>query len=238
LPCGTALASTWNMTLLEELATFQGAELTEKDSHVLLAPGMNIMRDPLCGRNFEYFSEDPILTGFAATAMVKGLQIHGHSACPKHFACNNQEKYRNINDSRVSERALREIYLKGFEICIKEAKPKHLMTSYNKINGVWGHYHYELCQTILRGEWHYEGTVMTDWWMQPAQDPNFALLTNDAYRVRAGVDVLMPGGQTYFSTEGDGSLLESYEQNGITLAEMQQTALTVLKFVLDVKKAT
>jgi len=236
LPCGTALASTWNLELLEALATFQGAELTQKGSHVLLAPGMNIMRDPLCGRNFEYFSEDPILTGLAATAMINGLQKHGHSACPKHYACNNQEKFRSKNDSRVSERALREIYLKGFEICVKEANPKNIMTSYNKINGVWGHYHYELCQIILREEWGYQGNIVTDWWMQPCQDPDFELLTNDAYRVRAGVDVLMPGGKTHFATEGDGSLLASYEKGGITLAEIQRTAMTVLKFVLDVKK--
>jgi len=235
LPCGTALASTWNLPLLEQLATFQGSELTEKGSHVLLAPGMNIMRDPLCGRNFEYFSEDPLLTGKTATAIVKGLQIHGHSACPKHFACNNQEKFRTINDSRVSERALREIYLKGFEICIKASKPKNIMTAYNKINGVWGHYHYELCMTILRNEWGYDGNIITDWWMKPHQDPDFALLTNDAYRVRAGVDVLMPGGKAHFSPEGDGSLLESYNKGGITLAEIQQVALTVLKFILQVK---
>lgn len=236
LPCGTALASTWNMPLLLSLATFQGAELTEKGSHILLAPGMNIMRDPLCGRNFEYFSEDPILTGYAATAMIQGLQTHGNSACPKHYACNNQEKFRNTNDSRLSERALREIYLKGFEICIKAANPKNLMTSYNKINGVWGHYHYELCMTILRDEWNYEGNVITDWWMQSCQDPNFELLTNDAYRVRAGVDVLMPGGKHFGATEGDGTLLDSYEKGGITLAEIQRTAMTVLNFVLDVTK--
>jgi len=235
LPCGTALASTWNTPLLKELATFQGEELTEKGSHVLLAPGMNIMRDPLCGRNFEYFSEDPVLTGWTATAIIKGLQTHGASACPKHFACNNQEKFRNTNDSRLSERALREIYLKGFEICIKEANPKNLMTSYNKINGVWGHYHYELCTTILREEWGYQGNVVTDWWMQGCQDPDFPLLTNDAYRVRAGVDVLMPGGKAFGATEGDGSLLSSYEAGGITLAEIQRTAINVLRFVADVK---
>jgi len=235
LPCGTALASSWNMALLEELAIHQGSELTLKGSHVLLAPGMNIMRDPLCGRNFEYFSEDPVLSGFSASAMVKGLQTHGHSACPKHFACNNQETYRNTNDSRVSERALREIYLKGFEICVKKARPKNIMTSYNKINGVWGHYHYELVQTILRGEWGYEGNIVTDWWMQPSVDPNFENVSNDAYRVRAGVDVLMPGGKSFVNPNGDGSLVKSIEAGGLTLAEAQRTAKNVLEFVLDVK---
>jgi len=235
LPCGTALASTWNYELLVQLATFQGAELKEKGSNVLLAPGMNIMRDPLCGRNFEYFSEDPVLTGLAASAMIIGLQTHGHSACPKHYACNNQERFRSTNDSRLSERALREIYLKGFEICVKLAKPKNIMTSYNKINGVWGHYHYELCQTILRGEWGYEGNIMTDWWMKPSVDPDFPLLTNEAYRVRAGVDVLMPGGKTHFAPDGDGSLLESYNKGGITLAEIQQCAKKVLEFAMFIK---
>jgi len=126
--------------------------------------------------------------------------------------------------------------LKGFEICVKESNPKNLMTSYNKINGVWGHYHYELCMTVLRGEWGYQGNIVTDWWMQSCQDPDFELLTNDAYRVRAGVDVLMPGGKSFQATDGDGSLLTSYEKGGITLAEMQRTAKTVLNFVYDVKK--
>ena len=236
LPCGTALASTWNMPLLLQLATYQGEELFSKGSNVLLAPGMNIMRDPLCGRNFEYFSEDPVLNGKCAVAMVNGLQTHGHSACPKHYACNNQEKFRSTNDSRVSERALREIYLKGFEICVKESNPKNIMTSYNKINGVWGHYHYELVQTILRGEWGYTGNIVTDWWMKPCVDPNFENNFNDGYRVRAGVDVLMPGGVTHFATHGDNSLFEAYEKGGITLAEIQRAAVNVLKFVLFVKK--
>ena len=236
LPVGMALASTWNLPLLLELATFQGEELRSKGSNVLLAPGMNIMRDPLCGRNFEYFSEDPVLTGLAATMMIKGLQIHGHSACPKHYACNNQEKFRSTNDSRLSERALREIYLKGFEICVKKAKPRNIMTSYNKINGVWGHYHFELCQTILRGEWGYDGNIVTDWWMKPSPDPDFENNFNDGYRVRAGVDVLMPGGTTHASSEGDGSLLEAYNNGGVTLAEIQRVAVNVLNFALEIEQ--
>lgn len=236
LPVGMALASTWNLPLLLELATFQGEELRSKGSNVLLAPGMNIMRDPLCGRNFEYFSEDPVLTGLAAAAMIEGLQVHGHSACPKHYACNNQEKFRSTNDSRLSERALREIYLKGFEICVKEAKPRNIMTSYNKINGVWGHYHFELCQTILRGEWGYDGNIVTDWWMKPSLDPDFENNFNDGYRVRAGVDVLMPGGVTHFATHGDGSLLEAYHKGGVTLAEIQRVAVNVLRFALAIEQ--
>jgi len=236
LPCGLALSSTWNTELIKELATYQGEELNTKGSHVILAPGMNILRDPLCGRNFEYYAEDPILSGKIAAAMVQGLQTHGKSACPKHFAANNQESNRRINDSRISERALREIYLRGFEICVKEAAPKNLMTSYNRINGVWGHYHYELCTIILREEWGYTGNILTDWWMQKAQDPNFPALTNDAYRIRAQVDVLMPGGHDHYSTDGDGSLLKSYEkEGGITLAEIQRSAVNNLKFNLGIE---
>ena len=163
LPCGTALASTFNTRLVEELCSEMGKELKNAGSNVLLAPGMNIHRNPLCGRNFEYFSEDPLLTGKMAVAFVRGIQSSGGSACPKHFACNNQESSRTINNSIVSQRALREIYLKGFEICVKEAKPLNIMTSYNKINGVWSHYNYDLATTVLRKEWGFDGCVMTDW---------------------------------------------------------------------------
>ena len=210
-----------------------------RGSDVLLAPGMNIHRNPLCGRNFEYFSEDPYLTGRMAAAVVKGVQSTGLSACPKHFACNNQEINRTRNDSIVSERALREIYLKGFEICVKLAKPRTIMTSYNKVNGVWSHYHYDLVQTILRGEWGYAGLVITDWWMQYASSPEFPKLTGNAYRVRAGVDVLMPGGRWIADRrkKPDGTLLATYEKpDGITLGEMQQCAGRVLQFILESKQ--
>ena len=237
LPCGTALACSWNPELVERLGKLFGAEMAEKGSDVLLGPGMNIHRDPLCGRNFEYFSEDPHISGKIAAAMVRGIQSNpGRSACPKHFACNNQERMRSFRDSRLSERALREIYLKGFEICVKEGKPLTLMTSYNKINGVWGHYHYELVTDILRGEWGYEGLVVTDWWMQPSRDPDFPKLSNDAYRVRAQVDVLMPGGVRNGKATGDGSLEKSgADPDGITLGEMQRCAGNVLKLCMKLK---
>ena len=236
LPCGLALASTWNLKLINDLATENGKELTAKGSNVLLGPGMNILRDPLCGRNFEYFSEDPYLSGKMAAATVNGIQLSGNSACPKHYVANNQEQFRIINDSRLSERALREIYLKGFEICVKESQPHTLMTSYNKINGVWGHYHYELCTTVLREEWGFKGNVVTDWWMRPSQDPDFPNVYNDGYRVRAQVDVLMPGSKEHSGTEGDNSLLDSYsKENGISLAEIQRCAMNTLRLVMKLK---
>ena len=239
MPIGTALASTFDTELVENLCACIGHEMVERGSDVLLAPGMNIHRNPLCGRNFEYFSEDPLLTGRIAAAYVRGIQSAGVAACPKHFACNNQETNRNKTDSILSERALREIYLKGFEICVKESAPKTLMTSYNQINGVWGHYHYELVKTILRDEWGFEGCVLTDWWMQYASSPEFPKLKGNAYRVRAGVDVLMPGSRHFVDRiqKPDGTLLATYKkEGGITLGELQQTAKHVLKVILELKK--
>ena len=238
LPCGAALAATWNTPLVRRLAALHGEEMVRKGTHVLLSPGMNIHRDPLCGRNFEYFSEDPLVTGLMAAAVVAGVQEAGVAACPKHFAANNQENNRNLNDSRVSERALREIYLRGFQICIEQARPHTLMTSYNKINGVWAHYNDELCTTILREEWGFEGTVITDWWMQRAVDPDFPALSDGAYRIRAQVDVFMPGGwfdhvSGEFDAVAGASLLDSLARpDGITLGEIQRTARTVLELVL------
>ena len=169
--------------------------------------------------------------------MIRGIQsVKGRSACPKHFACNNQETNRAHNDSRLSMRALREIYLRGFEICVKESDPLTLMTCYNLINGVWGHYQYELVTNVLREEWCFDGLVITDWWMQPCADPDFPNLRNDAYRVRAQVDVLMPGGANFGGGAGDGSLMESYRaEKGITLGEMQRSAKNVLTLCIRLK---
>lgn len=234
LPCGTALASSFNCELVENLYAELGEEMVCHGVNVLLAPGMNIHRNPLCGRNFEYFSEDPFLTGKIAAAVVNGIQSKGVSACPKHFACNNQEKSRNFNDSRLSERALREIYLKGFELMVKDGRPHTIMTSYNKVNGVYSHYNYELVTAILRGEWNYDGLIITDWWMSKDKSPEFPKLRNDAYRVRAQVDVLMPGGDGYRPSAKVGkTLLETYRRpDGITLGEMQRTAVNVLNHAL------
>lgn len=237
LPCGTLLASTFDVELVEKMSKYFGDEMLERSSDVILAPGMNIHRNPLCGRNFEYFSEDPLLSGKIGAAFVRGVQHDGLSACPKHFACNNQETNRNYNDSRISERALREIYLKNFEICVKEGKPKNIMTSYNKINGVWSHYNYELASTVLRKEWGYDGNVITDWWMRYAPSPEFPTISGSAYRVRARVDVLMPGNTSAFyrgENVPDKTLLETLgKEGGITRGEIQLVAKDVLSFTLN-----
>lgn len=238
LPCGTALASSFNTVGVEKLYTLISREMEHFDTHMLLGPGMNIHRNPLCGRNFEYFSEDPYLTGKMAVACIRGIQHGGRSACPKHFACNNQEKFRNYNDSQVSERALREIYLKGFEMAVKEAHPMSIMTSYNKVNGVWSHYHYELATQMLRQEWGFDGVVITDWWMRPGVSREFPNVRDDAYRVRAQVDVLMPG---EFGEAGDPNaraLVPSLrDPDGVTLAEAQRCALNVIRFIIKLEKA-
>jgi beta-glucosidase len=163
-PCETLLAATWNTELVSQVGSAAAGELKENNLHIWLAPAMNIHRSPLCGRNFEYYSEDPVLTGKMAAAEVRGIQENGVAACIKHFACNNKEVNRKHSDSRVSERALREIYLRGFEIAVKEGDPWVLMTSYNAINGQRSSESRELLTDILRGEWGYRGAVITDWW--------------------------------------------------------------------------
>ena len=239
MPIGTLLACSFDTALVESLMARVGQEMRQRRSDVLLGPGMNIHRNPLCGRNFEYFSEDPLLTGKIAAAVVRGIQSAGVSACPKHFACNNQETKRNTINSVVSQRALREIYLMGFEICVKESAPKNIMTSYNKVNSVWAHYHYELVTDILRGEWGYQGNVMTDWWMQYAPSPEFPRLSGNGYRVRAGVDLLMPGSRSFLDKRRrpDGTLLATYKKpDGITLGEMQASAKHILLCILNIKE--
>ena len=235
LPCGTALACTWDDALVEELFCHVGREMVTHQLDIVLSPGMNIHRNVLCGRNFEYFSEDPLLAGKIAAAVVRGVQRCGGSCCPKHFACNNQEVRRHRNDSRLSQRALREIYLRPFEICVKESHPHTLMTSYNKVNGVWSHYNYDLATTILRGEWEFDGVVLTDWWMQSGRSEEFPKLRDNAYRVRAQVDVLMPGNMNRLAKRyrSDGTLLQTLDKpGGITRGELQRTAKTVLTYIL------
>lgn len=234
LPSGMAIACSWNESLTQEVYSLIALEMLDKGSDMLLAPGMNIHRNPLCGRNFEYFSEDPLLSGKMAGAVVRGVQSKGKSACLKHFACNNQERARKINDSRLSERALREIYLKGFEICIKESDPKCIMASYNKINGVYSYHNYDLCTQILRNEWGYRHLVITDWWTKRGKNPDFTKVNDNAYRIRAQVDVLMPGGNRL--GKYDGTTLKSVKKGGLTRAELQRSAKNVLDFLIEIGK--
>lgn len=183
-PCATLLACTWNTSLVEEVGIAGGKEVKENNLAIWLTPALNIHRNPLCGRNFEYYSEDPVVSGKMAAAMVRGMQSQNIGCSVKHFACNNKEFRRTHSDSRVSERALREIYLKGFEICVKESDPWSVMTSYNLLNGIHTSESYDLITGILRGEWGFQGMVTTDWGHK----------CNPVYEVKAGNDMKMPIG--------------------------------------------
>ena len=216
-PVATAIACSWNTSLAEEIGRAAALECKENNLQIWLAPALNIHRNPLCGRNFEYYSEDPYVSGKMAAAMVRGIQSERVVATPKHFAANNKETNRLDSDSVMSERALREIYLRGFEICVKESAPKLIMSSYNLINGVRTSESGELLTGILRGEWGYEGMVTTDW-------SNHA----EHYKeVKAGNDMRMPC--------QEGQLKEAYEQGLITRDEMAACVKRVLEMILWVE---
>lgn len=188
-PVGTALAQSWDTGLMEEFGRAIAAEMAEFHIDLWLAPGMNIQRNPLCGRNFEYYAEDPLLSGTLAAAVTRGVQADGtRGVTIKHFACNNQEDHRMGVDARVSEQALREIYLRGFEIAVKTAAPAALMTSYNRINGVQAANNRDLCTVVARGEWGFDGLIMSDWNTTVPADGS------EPWRcAAAGNDVIMPG---------------------------------------------
>lgn len=201
IPIATTLAQSWDVELLERMGEIVGREMRQYHVHLWLAPGMNIHRNPLCGRNFEYYSEDPLLSGKCAAAATRGVQsLGGQGTTLKHFAANNQEDNRMFTNAHISERALREIYLKGFEIAVKESHPYSIMTSYNLINGIHAANHYGLLQTVARDEWGFDGVVMTDWCT--SQDTGYMGLTSDKYPwsssewcIKAGNDLQMPGCQ-------------------------------------------
>ena len=214
-PIATMLACTWNTELVEKIGAAGALEAKENNLSMWLTPALNIHRSPLCGRNFEYYSEDPLIAGKMAAAMVRGIQSQGIVATPKHFACNNKETNRKESNSILSERALREIYIKGFEICVKESSPKLIMTAYNLFNGVRTSENAELITGILRGEWGYGGLVTTDW-------NNTASQTKE---VKAGNDIRMPS----HASENLASALESGE---ITRGEVAVCVKRLLEMIL------
>lgn len=232
LPNGTLLACTFNEELQERLYSFTGVEAAANSVECLLGPGINIHRHPLNGRNFEYFSEDPFLTGTAAAAQVRGLRSAGVTGTIKHFCGNNQETGRHVIDSVISERALREIYLKGFEIAIKQGGANTVMTTYGSLNGLWTAGSYDLCTTILRGEWGFDGFVMTDWWADINERGKPQSGNNFAQMVRAQNDVYMVCADSSRNSNGDNTL-ESLEAGTLTVGELQRCAANICRFLLN-----
>ena len=214
-PDNMALASSWNEALVREVGVAAGFEARKYNANVLLAPGMNIIRNPLCGRDFEYFSEDPYVTGKMGAAYVAGIQSNGVAASAKHFACNNQETNRTHNDVRVSERALREIYLKGFEICVKEADPWTIMSSYNSLNGTPVQESPRLLTDILRKEWGYKGLVMTDWSISKH---------NTSAQLHAGNDLYMPGRERQVE-----DIINGINDGSIRMEDLDRACLDILE---------
>lgn len=229
LPNGTMIASSFNKELTSELFTFMGLEMAANKVDCLLGPGMNIHRHPLNGRNFEYFSEDPFLTGKMASAELKGMAGAGVTGTIKHFCANNRETNRHFIDSVVSERALREIYLKGFEIAVKEGGASSVMTTYGRVNGLWTAGNFDLNTVILREEWGFKGFTMTDWWANinvRGKEPD---KTDLAAMARAQNDVYMvcPDGE-----KNDDNTLAALENGGIERCELQRNAANICGFLL------
>ena len=216
-PCATLLACTWNPALVQQVGQAGAEEVKENNLAVWLTPAVNIHRNPLCGRNFEYYSEDPLIAGKMGAAMVKGIQSQHIAASVKHFAANNKETNRKHSDSRVSERALREIYLKGFEIIVKEAQPWTIMSSYNAINGHRASENRELLEDVLRGEWGFKGMVTTDWWTRA-----------EHYKeIKAGNDVKMGTG---FRER----VKKAMEMGQLGRPELEHCARRVLELILKI----
>lgn len=222
IPVGTLLAQTWDTALIEEIGEMIGGEMLEFSVTLWLAPGMNIHRNPLCGRNFEYYSEDPLLAGRMAGAMTNGVQnVPGCGTTIKHFACNNQEDNRMGVDAHVSERTLREIYLRGFEIAVKEGAPTAIMSSYNLINGVHAANSKDLCTRIAREEWGFDGVIMSDWNTTVPEDGSIPWVC-----VAAGNDIIMPG-----NPDDDKNIRDAYKEGKLTEKEIRLCAKRILKLI-------
>lgn len=236
VPIGTLLACSWDVEMMEKLYEMEGQELIRNEIDLLLGPGINIHRYPLNGRNFEYFSEDPLVTGRFSAAMIRGIAKSGAQATVKHMACNTQEANRDKVNAVVSERALREIYLKGFEMSVKEGNAKAIMTSYNPINGYWSASNYDMLTTILRGEWGYEGIVMTDWWakMNNAEEGGPESIRDTASMVKAQNDLFMVTNNYEACKNGNqDNTLERLEEGWLTRGELQRSAANICRFLMS-----
>lgn len=240
IPIGWALAQSWNMKLLQDIGFMVGKEMEIFGVDLWLAPALNIHRNPLCGRNFEYYSEDPLVSGKAAAAITLGVQAHpGKGTTVKHFAANNQEDNRYFTNSHISERAIREIYLKGFEIAVKDSQPLSIMTSYNLINGTHAANHLGLLQSVARDEWGFQGVVMTDWFTSqhlPALTGNTPVLypiSASTGCVYAGNDIQMPGCQKnvddIVQAVRTGETIDGYK---LTMADLQFNAANVIRIAI------
>lgn len=232
LPNGTLLACTFNTELLEALYVLTGWEMVKNKVDTLLGPGMNIHRHPLNGRNFEYFSEDPLLTGKMAAAQLTGMEKAGVTGTIKHFCGNNQETARHDIDSVISERALREIYLKGFEIAVKEGRASSIMTTYGAVNGIWTAGRYDLNTRILRNEWNFRGIVMTDWWAFINEKGTPPVKTNFAAMARSQNDIYMVCPDAAVNSTGDNTL-EALGNGTLTRGELQRNSANICRFLLD-----
>ena len=216
-PCATLVACTWDPEAAEAVGAAGAKEVKENNIGIWLTPAVNIHRSPLCGRNFEYYSEDPLVAGKTGAAAVRGIQSQHIGASVKHFAFNNKETDRKDSDSRVSERAAREIYLKAFEIIVKEADPYTIMSSYNLVNGVHTSESKDLLTNILRGEWGFRGIVTTDWWTH-----------GEHYReAKAGNDIKMANGYPE-------RVMEALEKGYITKEEIRICARRILEMILKI----
>lgn len=219
-PIGSCLASTWNTELVNQVGAAIGNETKEYRCDVILGPGMNLHRNPLCGRNFEYYSEDPLLTGKIAAAYINGVQSQGAGVSAKHFAVNSQETARTSVDERVSQRAARELYLRGFEIAVRESNPWTIMSSYNKVNGTYSMGNHDLLTSILRNDWGYKGMVMTDWHGIREGLPTIS-------EVHAGNDLMEPGQQKQID-----EIIEGVRNGTLDIADVDRNVRRMLEYIV------